>query len=219
MTVAQIDAKLASLPDTTTASVRGVRREISLALKTAPAQEVLRLAQDLVDAGGWQRRFIAYEIVSSHRGARSSVNERSALALGAGIADWAAVDTFACYIAGPAWREGQLSDKAIRAWAVSRDRWWRRTAVVCTVALNNRARGGKGDVARTLDICERVLDDRDDMVVKALSWALREVSKRDADAVLAFLSKHGSRLAPRVLREVRTKMTTGLKSPRKARRS
>jgi len=52
------------------------------------------------------------------------------------------------------------------------------------------------------------------MVIKALSWALRELSKRDADSVNNFLQKHEEALAPRVVREVKNKLQTGLKNPR-----
>ena len=135
--------------------------------------------------------------------------------LGAGNDSWEEVDTFACYVAGPAWREGQVSDALIRRWASSRDRWWRRTAVVSTVALNNKARGGDGDTARTLMICKMLVADRDDMVVKALSWALRELSKRDPKSVRTFLREHHHVLAARVVREVNSKLKTGLKNPRK----
>jgi 3-methyladenine DNA glycosylase AlkD len=125
-----------------------------------------------------------------------------------------AVDCFACYLAGPAWREKQISDSAIRRWARSKDRWWRRAAVVCTVALNNKARGGNGDTKRSLMICKMLTDDRDDMVVKALSWALRELSKRDPGSVNEFLQEHRETLAARVVREVKNKLSTGLKNPR-----
>ena len=99
-------------------------------------------------------------------------------------------------------------------WATSADRWWRHAAIVSTVALNNKARGGHGDAQRTLGLCLVVIDDRDDMVVKAVSWALRELAKRDPAAVVNFLSAHEARLAARVKREVRNKLTTGLKTPR-----
>jgi 3-methyladenine DNA glycosylase AlkD len=135
--------------------------------------------------------------------------------LGQGIDNWAAVDTFACYLSGPSWREGQVSDALIQCWARSQDRWWRRAAVVSTVALNNKARGGRGDTSRTLMICEMLHADYDDMVVKALSWALRELSKREPEAVRKFLRYHGNKLAPRVTREVNNKLKTGLKNPRK----
>lgn len=86
-----------------------------------------------------------------------------------------------------------------------------------TVPLNNRARGGQGDVERTLGVCRQLTVDRDDMVVKAMSWALRELSKRDQRAVKSFLRQHSDELAPRVRREVTNKLETGLKNPRRPR--
>lgn len=65
---------------------------------------------------------------------------------------------------------------------------------------------------RTLPVCRGLVADREDMVVKAMSWALREAVKRDAAAVRQFISKHEGHLAPRVLREVRSKLLTGRKS-------
>ena len=83
------------------------------------------------------------------------------------------------------------------------------------VPLNSKARGGTGDTRRTLQVCELLLHDRDDMVVKAMSWSLRELAKRDVAAVDRFLSEHQNVLAPRVSREVGNKLRTGLKNPRK----
>src|SRR5262249_29012576 len=119
-------------------------------------------------------------------------------------------DPFAMYVAGPAWRNGFVSDATVRKWARSRDRWWRRTALVSTVALNLKSRGGTGDVKRTLAICRMLAADPDDMVVKALSWALRALSTREPAAVRAFLDQQP--LHPRVVREVRRKLDTGRKN-------
>ena len=68
---------------------------------------------------------------------------------------------------------------------------------------------------RTLEVCRMLAADHDDMVAKALSWALRELVRHDAGAVQAFLAEHEHVLAARVKREVRNKLTTGLKNPRK----
>jgi 3-methyladenine DNA glycosylase AlkD len=124
------------------------------------------------------------------------------------------VDAFACFISGPAWREGHVGDAVIRRWAKSKDRWWRRAALVSTVPLNVRARGGSGDAGRTLAVCELLKGDRDEMVVKALSWALRALAKPDPAAVRQFMEKFADELAPLAKREVRNKLTTGLKNPR-----
>jgi len=53
------------------------------------------------------------------------------------------------------------------------------------------------------------------MVIKALSWALRELAKRDNKAVKTFLNKNEQSLASRVVREVNNKLKTGLKNPTK----
>jgi 3-methyladenine DNA glycosylase AlkD len=59
-----------------------------------------------------------------------------------------------------------------------------------------------------------LVNDRDDMVVKAMSWALRELAKRDANAVRDFLNEHREALGGRVAREVNNKLQTGLKNPK-----
>jgi 3-methyladenine DNA glycosylase AlkD len=61
-----------------------------------------------------------------------------------------------------------------------------------------------------------LLADRDDMVVKAMSWALRELSKRDPRAVRQFLIDHRDQIALLVTREVGNKLATGLKNPKRS---
>ena len=206
----EIEVRLQMLPGQRTADVRAIRREFSKRLAKAPAQTVINLALQLLP----QHRFVAYELVNQHRAAWRSLGEGELEQFGQGLASWGDVDTFACYLAGPAWREQQVPDALIHRWAHSSDRWWRRTALVSTVPLNNKARGGRGDTVRTLTVCHLLASDQDDMVVKALSWALRELAKRDPQAVREFLAEHDQVLAARVKREVQNKLTTGLKNPR-----
>jgi 3-methyladenine DNA glycosylase AlkD len=175
---------------------------------------VLEVASRLLD---WRRpayRLIVYELVAYHRLALQSLRSKELERLGGGMDSWGAVDTFAFYLAGPAWRARQVPDRLIHRWARSRDRWWRRAALVSTVPLNNKTRGGDGDAPRTLAVCRLLAGDPDDMVVKALSWALRELAKRDPPSVHRFLSEHTDVLAARVIREVNNKLSTGLKNPR-----
>jgi 3-methyladenine DNA glycosylase AlkD len=134
--------------------------------------------------------------------------------LGRGLDSWWSVDSFARTLSGPAWRDGLIGERVILKWARSTDKWWRRAALVSTVALNVRSKGGLGDVPRTLRVCRLLVDDHDDMVEKAMSWALRELVVHDRGAVEAFLARHARRLGSRVKREVRNKLKTGLKAPR-----
>ena len=202
-----------SLSQPTTLNIRKLRREFSKRIAELPADNVVQLAINLIQSA-IVPRFFAYELVQHHRAALRSLNSRTIKRLGNGIGSWGAVDSFACFLAGPVWREHQIPDSLIISWARSKDRWWRRAAVVSTVPLNNKTRGGRGDLARTIQICGLVVDDRDDMVVKALSWSLRELAKRDHLSVRTFIAEHEKRLAPRVLREVRNKLNTGLKNPK-----
>ncbi len=85
--------------------------------------------------------------------------------------------------------------------------------MVSTVVLNIRSHGGEGDTKKTLGICELLVKDHEDMVVKALSWALRELVVHDPKAVSEFILLHEDILATRVKREVSNKLKTGLKNP------
>jgi 3-methyladenine DNA glycosylase AlkD len=212
--ISEIRRSLAAMPAQNAQSFRLVRRECSKELTAVSGRTVISLTRKLVPLGVWER-LLAYEVLAFHHAANQALRPKDVAALGRGMQSWGEVDSFACYVAGPAWREGNIPTRLIQDWARSEDHWWRRAAVVSTVPLNNRARGGRGDAARTLRICGMVVRDRHDMVVKALSWALRELSKRDTAAVHLFLDQHSPHLAPRVLREVKNKMRTGLKNPRK----
>jgi 3-methyladenine DNA glycosylase AlkD len=208
---AEIDARIRALPLRNAPSVRAVRREYSRLLRNAPPGFVLELVRDLVHTHGY--RGIAYELLQFHREAFGRLGAVEIEDLGRGIGSWGAVDSFARLLSGPAWQRGLIADEVIHRWAHSRDRWWRRAALVSTVALNVRSHGGTGDLPRTLAVCRLLVEDRDDMVIKALSWALRELVVHDPDAVRAFLAEHEEVLAARVKREVRNKLRTGLKNP------
>ena len=213
--VVEIRRSLAEMPRMDASSFRLVRREWSRRLKDSPGASVIALAKQLVPLGFWER-ILAYETIVHHRAALDGLTKNDVVFLGRNIQSWGETDSFAVYVAGPAWRERNISDNVVQSWACSPDRWWKRAALVSTVPLNSHTHGGHGDVSRTLKVCRMLVGDRDDMVVKALSWALRELSKRDPKAVETFVERHGQLLAPRVKREVSNKLRTGLKNPRRA---
>lgn len=192
--------------------IRAVVRDLKKRLRKQEPALVLSIARAIIGRNTVEGRQVAYELLSGHRPTMESLRLRDVEALGRGMDNWASVDTFSVLIAGPCWREHQVPDTAVRRWARSKDRWWRRAAVVSTVALNLRSRGGRGDASRTIEICTLLAADRDDMVAKGLSWALRELSKREKEPVGEFLEEHDEVLAARVKREVRRKLATGKKN-------
>jgi 3-methyladenine DNA glycosylase AlkD len=210
----EIRHRVRNLPSGGASEVRHLRREYSRRLHKAPGKLVLRLAGQL-NLAGVEFRFFAGELLRNHS-AFGGLDQAELEVFGRGMNSWAAVDIFSVCLAGPAWRAGQIRDSVIHRWARSADRWWRRAALVSTVPLNSRAQGGNGDARRTLQICRLLASDRDPMVMKALSWALRELAKRDPHGVENFLAQLGDRLPALVRREVLNKLTTGRKrSPRK----
>jgi 3-methyladenine DNA glycosylase AlkD len=69
----------------------------------------------------------------------------------------------------------------------------RRTAIVSTYAFIRR-----GELDDTYRIAERLADDPEDLVQKAVGWMLREAGKRDAARQRAFLEAHAATM-PRVM--------------------
>jgi len=210
--VRELEAAAANVSYPNTPNLRAIRRAFGRGLTHASPEQMLALAYALIATGSPRNRWFAYELIHDHRPTLHNLGADDLERLGEGMASWDQVDTFAPYLSGVAWRRGQIDDATIHRWAASPDRWWRRAALVSSVALNIKARGGSGDAPRTLAVCALLVDDRDDMVVKALSWALRAAVEHDPAAVEGFLAAHGDRLAARVRREVRNKLTTGRKN-------
>ena len=190
--------------DARTKDVRNVRRYYSRLYRSAPAEKILAISEHLFLDEGY--RFVPYELIYHHRGTIEILNPEKVNVLGQGLHDWSSTDIFAHYIAGPAWKQGVISDQEIDNWIHSPIIWWRRAAVVSTIYLY-------GDIDRMLKYSEILIDDNEDLIIKAVSWVLREATKYDPQAVRDFLAQHQDRLAARIKREVMNKLVTGLKNP------
>jgi 3-methyladenine DNA glycosylase AlkD len=211
----EIIAELAQLSNAFAPEIRSIRRRYTRRLRRADGKTVLAIANRLMRAPPYGR-LAGYELTLHHREATEQMSAVKIERLGKGLAGWGEVDTFACYITGPAWLEGRIDDQLIHSWARSDDRWKRRAALVSTVPLN-AGHTTIGEPVRTLGVCKMLIHDRDDMVVKAMSWALRMLSTKDRHSVETFLMDHRAQLASRVIREVENKLETGLKNPKRRR--
>lgn len=81
-------------------------------------------------------------------------------------------------------------------WADTQDRWQRRVACVALIRL---ARRGE-QTAAIFRLCDKLLDDHDDMVEKAVGWLLRELSRDHARLSVPYLMKVKARASRFVLR-------------------
>ena len=169
----------------------------------------LELVEELVATGVVEGRMVAYDLCWAWRKQLPFTAEQVE-ALGVGNDNWPCADLYAAIVSGPMWMLGVLDDEQILGWARRDDPWWRRMAATSTVAWNKKRRGGTGDTRRTLMLCHELAADRDPFVVKAVSWALRELVPWDPEAVRGFLETH--EVAARVRREATKKLTTGRKN-------
>jgi len=176
------------------------------------AEQWIELCKALVKENAFECQVVAFEILGRNRKLLNALTRRDIKELGVNLDNWASVDHFSVGIHGVLWGMGIVNDTDIERLLESSNFWERRVAVVSTVALNLKSRGGRGDTSRTINVCEKVVDDRNEMIQKALSWALRELSKRDRKAVSDFMDRNGSRLSGRVVREVNHKLLYGTKN-------
>lgn len=191
-------------------------REVIKALKEQQRswneQQWISLCKALVQEDVFECQVIAFELINKDQRLLNALSYEDLMELWRNLDNWASVDHFTVGIYGVLWGRGVVKDHHIETLLGSDSFWDRRVAVVATVALNLKSRGGKGDTPRTLSVCERVVDERHPMIWKALSWALRELSKRDSEAVWDFLEKYESRMSRQAVREITHKLEFGTKN-------
>ncbi|GAA4379988.1 DNA alkylation repair protein [Agromyces bauzanensis] len=137
--------------------------------------------------------------------ARAALHEAYLAAVRGGrVNNWDLVDSSAPVLVGEFLLEsGRGDDPLLDRLAASASLWERRVAVLATFAFIKA-----GDGAPTLRLAPRLLDDREDLVHKAVGWMLRELGKRvDRDALLAFLDEYAARM-PRTMLSYATEHLT-----------
>jgi 3-methyladenine DNA glycosylase AlkD len=109
------------------------------------------------------------------------------------VNNWDLVDTSAAPIVG-----GYLETRdhaPLYDLARSPSLWERRVAIIATFGYIR-----KRSFADTLTIAELLLDDREDLIHKAVGWMLREVGNRNRAALERFLRKHHAGMPRTMLR-------------------
>lgn len=132
---------------------------------------------------------------SHHRGSladRRAIH-RAYLANTRYVNNWDLVDLSAPELVGP--YIGKDRTRLLERLATSKLVWDRRIAMVATHLSTRR-----GDFAPALLIAERLLDDKHDLIHKAVGWMLRSIGKESPDTLRAFLGKHAATMPRTALR-------------------
>jgi 3-methyladenine DNA glycosylase AlkD len=88
--------------------------------------------------------------------------------------------------------------------AKSNNLWERRISVVSTFYFI-----AKKDFADSIKLAELLLQDKHDLMHKAVGWMLREIGKKDEDTLLRFLDKHFKIMPRTMLRYSIERLSTG----------
>jgi alkylated DNA nucleotide flippase Atl1/3-methyladenine DNA glycosylase AlkD len=111
---------------------------------------------------------------------------------------WAFVDEIAVHLMGPLVERDAHLNRRLDRWAKDKDFWIRRSALL---ALLLPLRRGEGDWPRFVRYADRMLEEKEFFIRKAIGWVLREVAKKHPDRVREFLRERSGRVSGVTRRE------------------
>jgi len=169
------------------------QRKVAAAYGELPLPEVLELLRSAIHEHRLTALFI---LVHQYRKGDQDTKKQLASFYHkhrAYVNNWDLVDSSAPYILGDYLKTH--SPNVLFRLAASKSIWDRRIAILSTFAF---IKDGQFDL--TLRIAELLLNDKEDLIHKATGWALREVGKKDHQALLNLLDQHAGSMPRTALR-------------------
>ena len=111
-------------------------------------------------------------------------------------ANWATTDAMCGALIGPLMVAHPGLGPRLRVWSRDRNMWVRRASIV---GLIPRARKGES-LDLVYEIAKRLHADREDLIQKAVGWALREAGKTDPARLERYLRANGASIPRTTLR-------------------
>lgn len=173
---------------------------------------VFSLVESLWHAGSRDERALGLEILRLHPDIVRNMERDHFDRWRLDIDNWAVCDFVGTRILGP-WVAAEPEDRLTYLERLVGDPhlYSRRLGLVASVHLNS---GGTEYGEWTLGQVDRLIDERDPMITKAVSWSLRQMIKHQASDVETYVDSRADRMAALPRREVRNKLNTGRKSGR-----
>ena len=111
-------------------------------------------------------------------------------------ANWATTDAMCGALIGPLIVANPALDRRLEPWSRHRNMWVRRASIV---GLIPRARRGDS-LDLVYEVAKRLHADREDLIQKAVGWALREAGKTDSGRLERYLRANGRAIPRTTLR-------------------
>lgn len=191
------------------AEVRRLAAEAAREYRAAGLEldELLEIADSLWQSGIVEARLLAVLILSKFHRLLERRHWRHFDGWVDSLNNWGETDCLCCDLFSHLLEaEPQLVDR-LSAWTRSRNRWRRRAAAVALVP--HARRGHHHDAA--FAICDRLAEDRDDMVEKGVGWLLKEASRTQPQRVADYLLDNIDRLSRTTVRYACEKLPAKLR--------
>jgi 3-methyladenine DNA glycosylase AlkD len=123
------------------------------------------------------------------------------------LSNWGETDGLCGNVLAPLLEKEPNLVPRLEPWTRSRNRWRRRAAAVALIPAVRR--GQHHPFAYT--ICDRLANDRDDLVEKAVGWLLKEISRTRPQSVVDYLVTNGALLSRTTIRYAAEKLPPKLR--------
>lgn len=179
--------------------VREIERQVFQAVKTAWAiQDAICFADSMIRSKYLEAKGVGILLLSRYA---ASYDESLLPKVRGWLADghcsnWATTDSLSSTVLTSLLRRYPHFLTVLKTWTDSESLWVRRASAVSLILLARR--GEHLDTAYS--IADALLDDREDLMHKAVGWLLRECGKTDAERLEAFLIARGRRVPRTALR-------------------
>lgn len=173
-----------------TAAMRGLARSVYLEHRDAwSIDDAMALADLLMTDRFLEAKSVGIEVVARYRKSFTpSLLRRWHGWLAANqSANWATTDAICGALIGPLLVAFPQRAKAMQAWSRHRNMWVRRASIVGLIPLARRGQ----ELDLVYSIAKRLHADQEDLIQKAVGWALREAGKADPIRLERYLRAHG----------------------------
>jgi len=182
------------------APVPKIRRHAKRFAKQLPPgrDAVWRFVDRLWAEGVHELRMAAVEVLRARVGDLDADDIPRILDLVREARGWVMVDPLAIEVLGPIFDGGLAAPELLDTLAADEDFWIRRASML---TMLRPLREGRGELERFLRLADRMLEEKEFFIRKAIGWLLREVGKKRPEAVLSFLAPRTHRASGVTMRE------------------
>lgn len=189
--------------------INKMAKEFRKANGAAPADFVFEVARRLWASEYHQEKTLAVKILEEYP-ERLDMDAMPLLErMLSECAGWDHADGISAHLVGEVLGKDRRAFAYLNKWSVSRVLWLRRASLISQIILFRR---GGGDRELFFRLAEKMLDEKEFFIRKAIGWAVRDISKAHPDEAYAFLMKIKGRASGLTLREGSKRLPARMKA-------